>query len=102
MKTNKEIIINKIKSEGYTLGIYDNVLDKLNKQNLKKVLDNIKYVSDTKVFINRKPYIVEISEIDNEIDFNAMTLNEYESRYGKFVEDNINPQLAKVKTFVNN
>ena len=87
MKTNKEIIINKIKSEGYTLGIYDNMLDKLNKQNLKKVLDNIKYVSDTKVFINRKPYIVEISEIDNEIDFNAMTLNEYESRYGKFVED---------------
>lgn len=87
MKTNKEIIINKIKSEGYILGIYDNALNKLNKQNLKKVLDNIKYVSDTKVFINRKPYIVEISEIDNEIDFNVITLNEYESRYGKFVED---------------
>ena len=84
MKTNKEIIINKIKSEGYTLGIYDNILDKLNKQNLKKVLDNIKYVSDTKVFINRKPYIVEISEVDSEIDFNVITLNEYESRYGKW------------------
>lgn len=84
MKTNKEIIINKIKSEGYTLGIYDNVLDKLNKQNLKKVLDNIKYVSDTKVFINRKPYIVEISEVDSEIDFNIITLVEYESRYGKW------------------
>ena len=84
MKTNKEIIINKIKSEGYTLGIYDNMLDKLNKQNLKKVLDNIKYVSDTKVFINRKPYIVEISEVDSEIDFNIITLVEYESRYGKW------------------
>jgi hypothetical protein len=84
MKTNKEIIINKIKSEGYTLGIYDNVLDKLNKQNLKKVLDNIKYVSDTKVFINRKPYIVEISEVDSEIDFSIITLVEYESRYGKW------------------
>jgi len=81
---NKEVIINKIKSEGYTLGIYDNVLDKLNKQNLKKVLDNIKYVSDTKVFINRKPYIVEISEVDSEIDFNVITLVEYESRYGKW------------------
>lgn len=81
---NKEIIINKIKSEGYTLGIYDNVLDKLNKQNLKKILDNIKYVSDTKVFINRKPYIVEISEVDSEIDFNVITLDEYESRYGKW------------------
>jgi hypothetical protein len=84
MKTNKEIIINKIKSEGYTLGIYDNMLDKLNKQNLKKVLDNIKYVSDTKVFINRKPYIVEISEVDSEIDFSIITLDEYESRYGKW------------------
>lgn len=87
MKTNKEIIINKIKSEGYTLGIYDNMLDKLNKQNLKKVLDNIRYTSDTKIFINRKSYIVEISEVDNEIDFNVITLVEYESRYGKFLED---------------
>ena len=84
MKTNKEIIVSKIKSEGYTLGIYDNMLDKLNKQNLKKVLDNIKYVSDTKVFINRKPYIVEISEVDSEIDFSIITLVEYESRYGKW------------------
>ena len=81
---NKEVIINKIKSEGYTLGIYDNILDKLNKQNLKKVLDNIKYVSDTKIFINRKPYIVEISEVDSEIDFSIITLVEYESRYGKW------------------
>lgn len=84
MKTNKEIIINKIKSEGYIIGIYDNTLNKLNKQNLKKVLDNIKYVSDTKVFINRKPYIVEISEVDSEIDFNVITLVEYENRYGKW------------------
>ena len=87
MKTNKEIIINKIKSEGYIIGIYDNTLNKLNKQNLKKILDNIKYTSDTKIFINRKPYIVEISEVDSEIDFNVISLNEYENRYGKFLED---------------
>lgn len=84
MKSNKEIIINKIKSEGYILGIYDNTLNKLNKQNLKKVLDNIKYISDTKVFINRKPYIIEISEVDSEVDFNALTLAEYENRYGRW------------------
>ena len=84
MKSNKEIIINKIKSEGYILGIYDNTLNKLNKQNLKKVLDNIKYISDVKIFINRKPYIIEISEVDSEIDFNALTLTEYENRYGKW------------------
>lgn len=84
MKSNKEVIINKIKSEGYILGIYDNTLNKLNKQNLKKVLDNIKYISDTKVFINRKPYIIEISEVDSEVDFNALTLAEYENRYGRW------------------
>lgn len=86
MKTNKEIIVNKIKSEGYILGIYDNALNKLNKQNLKKVLDNIRYISDTKIFINRKPYIIEISEVDSEIDFNALTLAEYENRYGKWYQ----------------
>ena len=85
-KTNKEIIVNKIKSEGYILGIYDNTLNKLNKQNLKKVLDNIRYTSDTKIFINRKPYIIEISEVDSEIDFNALTLAEYENRYGKWYQ----------------
>ena len=82
MKTNKQIIIEKVLSEGYELGIYDRYLDKLNKTNLKKVLDNIRYTSDTKVFINRIPFIVEISEVDNEVDFNVLTLKEYEYRYG--------------------
>ena len=82
MKTNKQIIIEKIKSEGYDMGIYDKYLNKLNKQNLKKVLDNIRYENDTKIFYNRKPFIVEISECDNEIDFNVLSLKEYEYRYG--------------------
>ena len=84
MKTNKQIIIEKVLSEGYKLGIYDRYLDKLNKSNLKKVLDNIRYTSDTKVFINRIPFIVEISEVDNEVDFNILTLREYEYRYGEW------------------
>ena len=87
MKTNKQIIIEKIKSEGYDIGIYDKFIDKLNKTNLKKVLDNIRYTSDTKVFIDRKPFIVEIDEVDNEVDFNVLTLKEYEYRYGEWEED---------------
>ena len=83
-KTNREIIVEKLKSEGYILGCWDKQLDKLNKSNLKKVLDNIRYTSDTKVFYNRVPFIVEISECDNEIDFNVLTLKEYEYRYGKW------------------
>lgn len=81
-KTNREIIIEKVFNEGYDMGIYDKFLDKLNKNNLKKVLDNIRYTSDTKVFYNRKPFIVEISEVDNEIDFNVLTVKQYEYRYG--------------------
>ena len=84
MKTNKQIIIEKVLSEGYELGIYDKFIDKLNKTNLKKVLDNIRYTSDTKIYINRKPFIVEISEVDNEIDFNIIPLYKYEDMYGKW------------------
>ena len=83
-KTNREIIVEKLKSEGYVLGCWDKQLDKLNKSNLKKVLDNIRYTSDTKVFYNRIPFIVEISECDNEIDFNVLSLSEYQYRYGKW------------------
>ena len=81
-KTNREIILEKVFNEGYDIGIYDKFLDKLNKSNLKKVLDNIRYTNDTKIFYNRKPFIVEISECDNEIDFNVLSLKEYEYRYG--------------------
>ena len=81
-KTNREIIVEKLKAEGYVLGCWDKQLDKLNKSNLKKVLDNIRYTSDTKVFYNRIPFIVEISECNNEIDFNVLSLKEYEYRYG--------------------
>ena len=83
-KTNREIIIEKVFNEGYDIGIYDKFLDKLNKSNLKKVLDNIRYTNDTKIFYNRKPFIVEISECDNEIDFNVLSLKEYEYRYGNW------------------
>ena len=83
-KTNREIIVEKLKSEGYVLGCWDKQLDKLNKSNLKKVLDNIRYENDTKVFYNRIPFIVEISECNNEIDFNVLTLKEYEYRYDKW------------------
>ena len=87
-KTNREIIIEKVFNEGYDMGIYDKFLDTVNQQNLKKVLNNIKYQCDTKININRKKYIVEIDIIDNnEVDFNVLSLREYESRYGSFIED---------------
>ena len=83
---NKEKIIKQIEKEGFKLGCYDSEIEKLNESNLKKVLSVIKYgdSTDVLVFINRKKYIVEISVVDKEIDFQVLTLSEYESRYGEW------------------
>ena len=84
-KTNREIIVEKLKSEGYVLGCRDKQLDKLNKSNLKKVLDNIRYTNDTKVNLNRRPYIVQIdNSIDLEVDFNMISLETYISMFGEW------------------
>ena len=84
-KTNREIILEKVFNEGYDIGIYDKFLDKLNKSNLKKVLDNIRYTSDTKVFYNRTAYVVQIdNSIDLEVDFNMISLETYISMFGNW------------------
>ena len=83
---NKIKIQKEIEKHGYNLGCYDSEIEKLNPSNLKKILDVIKYgdSTDVPIFINRKKYIVEISIIDNEIDFQVLTLEEYEARYGEW------------------
>ena len=84
-KTNREIIVEKVFNEGYDMGIYDKFLDKMNKNNLEKVLDNIRYENDTKVFYNRRPYIVQIdNSIDLEVDFNMISLETYISMFGNW------------------
>ena len=81
---NRKKIEKKLAKEKLTIGIYNNKLEKLNNSNLKKVLDNLKYQCDTKVFINRKAYIVSIDKIDNEIDLDIITLKEYEENFGSW------------------
>ena len=83
---NKGRIEKALNKLGYVIGCYDEIIEQLNSNNLKKVIDNMKYSEDTKVLINRKPYIVQIDEVDNEIDFNVITLSEYEEHYGAWVE----------------
>ena len=79
---NRKKIEKKLSKENLIIGIYNTKLDKLNNSNLKKVLDNLKYQCDTKVFINRKPYIVSIDEVDGEVDLDIITLKEYEENFG--------------------
>lgn len=83
---NKDRIEKALNKLGYGIGCYDKTIERLNSNNLKKVMDNVKYSEDTKVLINRKPYIVQIDEVDNEIDFNIITLGEYEEQYGAWEE----------------
>lgn len=83
MKTNKQRIEEKLSEEGFVIGCWDKQLDKLNYSNIKKVLDDIPFGStDIQVSLNRKKYIVEVSDVDNEYDFKMTEKNTYLDRYG--------------------
>jgi hypothetical protein len=83
MKTNKQRIEEKLNKEGFIIGCYDNNIDKLNYNNVKKILDNLCFgATDVQVSLNRKKYIIEISDVDNEYDFKMTAKNTYLDRYG--------------------
>lgn len=83
MKTNKQRIEKKLKKEGFTIGCYDSNIDKLNYNNVKKILDNLCFgATDVQVSLNRKKYIIEISDVDNEYDFKMTAKSTYLDRYG--------------------
>lgn len=92
--TNKEKIekaIKKLVGNEYTIGCYDPMMEQLKGKNLLKVAENVDCdYTDVKVCIDRKRYIVEISTVDNEIDFNVLSKNEYIHSYGQEQYDNIN------------
>ena len=81
-KTNKEVIAKKIAP--FVIGCYDEKMETLNKTNLKKVLDELEY-DDTRieVFINRKKHIVEIHFVDDEVDFEVLTMAEFRFKNGE-------------------
>ena len=84
MKYNRTKIEKRCNKHNFRVGCYDTKLEQLSDYSLRKVLANIQYSTDTRVSLNRKPYIVEIDEVDGEIDFNILPLVEYESRYGEW------------------
>nr|DAI99497.1 MAG TPA: hypothetical protein [Caudoviricetes sp.] len=82
MKTNKQRIEEKLNKEGFIIGCYDSNIDKLNYNNVKKILDNLCFGStDIQVSLNRKKYIVEVSDVDNEYDFKMTEKNIYLDKY---------------------
>ena len=83
MKINKQRIEEKLRKEGFIIGCYDSNIDKLNYNNVKKILDNLCFgATDVQVSLNRKKYIIEISDVDNEYDFKMSAKSTYLDRYG--------------------
>lgn len=84
MKTNKEIIVEELNKCELKLGCFDELINKLNRGNLSKVIEGVRLCdsTDVDVFINRNLHVVEIFVVDEEIDFNVLTKEEYISRYG--------------------
>jgi hypothetical protein len=87
--TNKELISKRIKENGYTIGCYNDKIEKVSKTDILKVLDSVDNLwGDVPVSIKGVDYIVEIATVDNEIDFNILTALDYENQYGrKYGED---------------
>lgn len=80
--TNKELIIQKAKQEGLTLGCWDKKVEQINQKDLKEVLENLKFAADTDVHIKNKLHVVEIDIVDNEVDLSVITQADYIGRYG--------------------
>lgn len=87
--TNKELIQKEIKKlkDNYTLGCWDNNIEKISKKELKKVLNSI-YPSSTDVYVNIRGnlYIVEIAICDEDVDFTLYEAIEYFNKYGNLEE----------------
>lgn len=91
MKTNRDRIEKKLKKEGFVIGCYDSNIDKLNYNNVKKILDNLCFgATDIKVCLNRKTYIVEISDVDNEYDFKMISKSSYRNKYDDEYDEKFN------------
>lgn len=83
MKTNKQRVSEKLSKEGFIIGCWDKQLDKLNYNNIKKILDDIPFgATDIQVSLNRKKYIVEVNDVDNEYDFKMTAKSTYLNKYG--------------------
>ena len=91
MKTNKQRVEEKLNREGFIIGYWDKQLDKLNYNNIKKVLEDIPFgATDIQVSLNRKKFIVEVSDVDNEYDFKMTSVSSYRSKYGDEYDDKFN------------
>lgn len=81
---NKVVIKQKLLSLGYSLGCYDSAIEKVSKEELVNIIDNLEFGStDVGITIDSKEYVVEIFHVDNEVDLNVVTPKDYAKTYGR-------------------
>lgn len=92
--SNVELLEKAIEKFNFNLGIVAKEIADLEKSQIYKIIQNITGDdTDVKVYLGKKAYIVEISWVTgtpdgDEVDFNMISLNEYENRYGRKFEEN--------------
>ena len=91
---NTELLKKVVEKFDYKLGIVAKEIEELEKPQVYKIIHNITGDdTDVKVYLGKKPYIVEISWVagspdGNETDFQIISAAEYKSRYGREFEEN--------------
>lgn len=83
-KSNKEAIRSFCKEQGLIIGCYDKFVDKVNKTNLKKILDAISYQDATDLVIRHevKQHVISIDFVGSEVDLTHYTKQEYINCFG--------------------
>lgn len=83
---NREKLEAKLKEIERTMGGYDKQLEHLSEAELDKVLAQMEYGScDVQVLWNNEPYVVEIYHVDDEVDFELISEENYARQYGRRV-----------------
>ena len=81
--TNRKIIEKVLNNNGYIIGCWNSNMEKLSTRSINKVINMLNTYTDTDIHVtvNKIKYIVEVSSCDNEVDFNVITLKEYNNIY---------------------
>lgn len=69
---------------GARIGCYDSAMDLLSPDAMAQIIPQLPYGSqDIVVTHQQQPYVVELYEVENELDFNLITAEDYELLYGR-------------------
>lgn len=83
--SNREKLAEFLEGSELSIGCYDKNIDKLSVTNFNKILSAVdsRYDAlDIDVSLNRKKYVVELFIVDNEVDLNLISKENYQAQYG--------------------